>query len=64
MAVGVQTSRVVRNTTRIAESFWIRPGHDYFSKTIIMTLRDADNSHSYSTVKQDQTYGSELCCQL
>ena len=52
MAVGVQTSRVVRNTTRIAESFGFDLDMTIFQKTIIMTLRDADNSHSYSTVSR------------
>ncbi len=52
MAVGVQTSRVVRNTGRIAESFGFFCDITIFQKTIIMTLRDADNSHSYSTVNK------------
>ena len=52
MAVGVQTSRIVRNTARIAESFGFLCDMTIFQKTIIMTLRDADNSHSYSTVNK------------
>ena len=52
MAVGVQTSRIVRNTSRIAESFGFFCDMPIFQKTIIMTLRDADNSHSYSTVNK------------
>ncbi|WP_321331127.1 threonine/serine exporter family protein [uncultured Bacteroides sp.] len=52
MAVGVQTSRIVRNTSRIAESFGFYLDMTIFQKTIIMTLRDADNSHSYSAVNK------------
>ncbi|MEG1546520.1 MAG: threonine/serine exporter family protein, partial [Bacteroides sp.] len=57
MAVGVQTSRIVRNTSRIAESFGFYVDMTIFQKTIIMTLRDADNSHSYSTVNKIKPYG-------
>ena len=52
MAVGVHTSRIVRNTSRIAESFGYFVDMTIFQKTIIMTLRDKDNSHSYSTVNK------------
>lgn len=57
MAVGVQTSRIVRNTSRIAESFGFLCDMTIFQKTIIMTLRDADNSHSYSTVNKIKPMG-------
>ena len=57
MAVGVQTSRIVRNTARIAESFGFLCDMTIFQKTIIMTLRDADNSHSYSTVNKIKPMG-------
>ncbi|WP_349831786.1 threonine/serine exporter family protein, partial [Bacteroides fragilis] len=57
MAVGVQTSRIVRNTSRIAESFGFFCDMTIFQKTIIMTLRDADNSHSYSTVNKIKPMG-------
>ncbi len=52
MAVGVQTSRVVKNTSRIAESFNLEVDMTIFQKTIIMTLRDKDNTHSYSSVNK------------
>lgn len=57
MAVGVQTSRIVRNTSRIAESFGFFCDMTIFQKTIIMTLRDANNSHSYSTVNKIKPMG-------
>ncbi len=52
MAVGVQSSRIVKNTTRIAESFGYELDMTLFQKTIIMTIRDKDCSHSYSTVNK------------
>lgn len=52
MGVGVQTSRVVKNTARIAEAFGCAADMTIFQKTIIMTIRDADNTHSYSTVNK------------
>lgn len=60
MAVGVQTSRIVRNTSRIAESFGFFCDMTIFQKTIIMTLRDADNSAFIQYGKQDQAHGTEL----
>lgn len=57
MAVGVQTSRIVRNTSRISESFGFYCDMTIFQKTIIMTLRDADNTHSYSTVNKIKPLG-------
>lgn len=52
MGVGVQTSRVVKNTTRIAEAFGFCVDMTIFQKTIIMTVRDPENTHSYSTVNK------------
>lgn len=57
MAVGVQTSRIVRNTTRIADSFGFCCDMTIFQKTIIMTLRNADNTHSYSSVNKIKPMG-------
>lgn len=57
MAVGVQTSRIVKNTSRIARVFGFDCDMTIFQKTIIMTLRDADNSHSYSTVNKIKSMG-------
>lgn len=52
MGVGVQTSRVVKNTARIAEAFGCSADMTLFQKTVILTVRDADNTHSYSTVNK------------
>lgn len=52
IGVGVQTSRVVKNTSRIAASFGFFVDMAIFPKTIIITVRDADNTHSYSTVNK------------
>ncbi|BEG98535.1 threonine/serine ThrE exporter family protein [Bacteroides sedimenti] len=52
MAVGVHSSRIVKTTSRIAESFGFYVDMTIFQKTIIMTLRDKDNTHSYSTVNK------------
>lgn len=57
MAVGVQTSRIVKNTSRIARTFGFDCDMTIFQKTIIMTLRDSDNSHSYSTVNKIKSMG-------
>lgn len=43
MGVGVQTSRVVRNTTRIAESYGYDIDMTIFQKSIVMTLTDKDD---------------------
>ena len=50
MASGVHTSRIVRNTARIAESFGFEAHLTLFHKTISRTLRSKDNAHEYSTV--------------
>ena len=47
MASGVHTSRIVRNTARIAESFGFEAHMTLFHKTISMTLRSKDNAHVY-----------------
>lgn len=52
MGVGVQTSRVVKNTSRIAEAFGLCVDITIFQKTVIMTVRDQENTHSYSTVNK------------
>ncbi len=52
MAVGVQTSRVVKNTSRIAEAFGIESDMTIFQKTIIMTLRDNKNGKTFSSVNK------------
>lgn len=57
MAVGVQSSRIVKNTSRIAESFGYELDMTLFQKTIIMTIRDKDCSHSYSTVNKIKAMG-------
>lgn len=50
MAVGVQTSRILRNTERIAGAYGCQCESTIFQKTIIMTIWDADKEHSYSSV--------------
>lgn len=57
MAVGVQTSRIVKNTSRIAAVFDLECDMTIFQKTIIMTLRDKEKSHSYSTVNKIKSMG-------
>lgn len=57
MAVGVQTSRIVRNTTRIAQTYGLSVEMTVFLKTIIMTVWDAEHEHSYSTVGQVKPQG-------
>lgn len=52
MGVGVQTSRVVKNTARIAEAYGCGADMTVFQKTVILTVRDAQNTHSYSTVNK------------
>ncbi|MGL4293790.1 MAG: threonine/serine ThrE exporter family protein [Bacteroidales bacterium] len=52
MGVGVQTSRIVKNTSRIAEAFGLGVDITIFQKTVIMTVRDRENTHSYSTVNK------------
>ena len=57
MASGVHTSRIVRNTARIAESFGFEAHMTLFHKTIIMTLRNKENTHVYSTVNTAKAGG-------
>lgn len=56
MGVGVQTSRVVRNTTRIAESFGYDLDMTLFQKSIIMTLTDKEDPlHPKTSVDKIKT---------
>lgn len=57
MASGVHTSRIVRNTARIAESFGFEAHMTLFHKTIIMTLRNKENTHVYSIVNTAKAGG-------
>jgi len=50
MGVGAQTSRIVKNSARIAESQGYSVEMMIFQKTIITTIRDEENTHSYSSV--------------
>ena len=52
MAVGVQTSRVCRNTERIAVSFNYHANILIFPKTMSITLHDNHCNHSYTYVKR------------
>jgi len=57
MAVGVQTSRIVRNTERIARAYGCRCETTIFLKTIVMTVWDIDDEHSYSSVSNKKPMG-------
>jgi uncharacterized membrane protein YjjP (DUF1212 family) len=57
MSVGVQTSRIVRNTERIAEAYGCKCETTIFQKTVIMTLWDAGYEHSYSSVGRMKSLG-------
>jgi uncharacterized membrane protein YjjP (DUF1212 family) len=50
MSVGVQSSRIVKNTQRIAKAYGCRCESTIFQKTIIMTTWDFKYEHSYSSV--------------
>lgn len=50
LASGVHTSRVVRNSSRIAASFGFQVFITMFQRTIILTIRTTDGDHSYSMV--------------
>lgn len=52
MAVGVQTSRVVRNTSRIAESFGFQSHLILFQKNVMITLEDDEKEHTYTRVQR------------
>ena len=52
MAVGTQTSRVARNTGRIAESFGFHSHIMLFSRNVIITLQDDEGRHSYTRVQK------------
>lgn len=50
LASGVHTSRIVRNSSRIAASFGFQMFITMFQRTIILTIRTEDGNHSYSMV--------------
>lgn len=50
MGCGVHTSRVIRNSKRIGESFGIDVKISVFQKNIILTLLDQDTREAYSEV--------------
>lgn len=50
MGTGVHTSRVVRNTKRIGESFGVETKLSVFQKTIIISLYDDDLHRNYAEV--------------
>ena len=47
---GVHTSRVIRNSCRIGESFGARVNMSTFQKTIVLTTRDATSANLYTEV--------------
>ncbi len=57
MAVGVQTSRIVRNTSRIARTYGLTVEMTVLLKTIVMTVWDSEHTHSYSAVGQVKPKG-------
>ncbi len=52
MGVGVHTSRIVRNTSRIASRFGYVTDITIFQKTIIMSIRSKESLRVYSSVKR------------
>ncbi len=52
MAVGVQTSRVVRNTGRMAESFGFQSHMLIFQRNVIITVNDDEKEHTYTRVQK------------
>ena len=52
MAVGAQTSRIERNALRIAKAYHLKAEMLFFQKTMVMTLWDSRNEHSYSMVSR------------
>lgn len=56
MGCGVHTSRVVRNSKRIGESFGIDVKLSVFQKNIIMSLRNEDTNEAYSEVIDIQAH--------
>ncbi|MBQ7824500.1 MAG: threonine/serine exporter family protein [Bacteroidaceae bacterium] len=52
MGVGVHTSRIVRNTSRIASRFGYETDITMFQKTIIMSIRNNESPRVYSSVKR------------
>lgn len=57
MSVGVQSSRIIQNTGRIAEAYGCKCESTIFQKTIIMTIWDSDYEHSYSSVGIMKSFG-------
>lgn len=63
---GVHTSRVIRNSTRMANSFDLQIRMTTFPNSIILTVSDKDEAYVYTEVVQiqhlpiDFTYNSEL----
>lgn len=54
MSVGMQTSRVEKNTARIAGAYATGTEMSFFHKSVILTLWDADRLHSYTAVRHIQ----------
>lgn len=52
MGVGVHTSRIVRNTSRIAARFGYETDITMFQKTIIMSIHNDESTRVYSSVKR------------
>lgn len=50
LSSGVHTSRIVRNSKRIADSFGYQMHITLLQKSVIITVRTNDNEHSYSIV--------------
>lgn len=50
LASGVHTSRIVRNSKRIADSFGYKMHITLLQKSVIITVRTPDDEHSYSMV--------------
>lgn len=52
MAVGVQTSRIARNSARIAQAFGYTTDMTIFQKTIIMSLKSDETNETFSSVNK------------
>lgn len=50
LAAGVHTTRIIRNTTRIADSFDVKAEMTVLHKTLTLTLSSRDGQHVYSKV--------------
>ena len=66
LGCGVHTSRVIRNSTRIAQSFGLQIRMTTFPNSLILTVSDKDDAFIYTEVVHIQhqainfTYNSEL----